>query len=147
MLSMSTMFAQDDKPTNYKHQAGFTMGTFFGLAPTYRYHFTSNNALQVSVLPLFNDGEFRYTASAGYLRKLSRSEFVDLSFVSSVTFADNFVGELASLSMGTQADFKLSRFLTFEARLGLLASTTFNDETRNTLAPSGGISLMYNFVE
>ncbi len=133
---------------NYTHQAGFTAGTFFGLAPTYRYNFNAN-AVQVSVLPIFNDGDFRYTTSIGYLRKLASSKYVDLSFVTSVGYSHRAINNISAINMGTQMEFKLSRFLMLETRIGLFASNISeidDDSSTRVISPGGGISLMYNFV-
>lgn len=143
---------KEDSQTIYTHQAGFTMGSFYGLAPTYRYNF-NKNALQVSALPVFNDGEFNYSFSIGYLRKLVASKNADLSFVTSAGISNIFLGDRISLSTGTQVDIKLSKFLTLEGRFGIdfanYKADSINDnlDPLNIISPAIGIGLMYNFLD
>ncbi len=146
-LSITAMNAQSDKPA-YVHQAGFTAGTFFGIAPTYRYT-KGNQGFQISALPVFNDGELLFNGSLGYIRNIARGENVDFSFVTSVSHGFTPQESATALNLGTQVEFKLGRYITLEARTGFLAaSTKFSEgETRGfAIRPSGGVSVLYNFV-
>lgn len=146
LLSISVLSAQNSD-NGYTHQAGFNVGTFFGLAPTYRYN-AGDNAFQVSALPIFTDGELTFNGSIGYLRKIVRSEDVDFSFVSSVVYGFTDNTSVTALNAGTQIEIKLGRYLTLEGRAGFLFGTTAqeNDNNINAFTPSVGMTLMYNFT-
>ena len=146
LLSISALAAQDSD-NKYTHQAGFNVGTFFGLAPTYRYN-AGNNAVQVSALPIFNNGELSFNGSLGYLRKIARAENVDFSFVTSIAYGFTPDTKVTALNAGTQIEIKLGQYITLEGRAGFLVARNQRQdfESVNSLTPSGGIAVMYNFV-